>query len=76
MATIINEVVLASDLADMKVNEVVLNDSVNYPNYNSSKDLVEYDEDNMLVYKSEIQKVFDYWYIIYYDLISKNKILK
>lgn len=66
-----NNVEQALILADNKLNEVIISDNVNYPNYKCSNDLVEYDEDNMLVYKSEIQKVFDYWFNYFYTEISK-----
>lgn len=67
----INEVEVACNLADERVNEIVINDNVNYPNYNCSDDLVEYDEDNMLVYKSDIQDLFDKWYDFYYNELVK-----
>ena len=52
----------AADYADNKAYEIAINNNVSYPNYHSAKDLVECDEDNNIVYKSDVQKLYDYWY--------------
>ena len=65
----LNKIELASELAHKAtVDELVLNGD-----YNSEDDLHNFDDEDVLTYKEEVQDVFNRWYDFYIDEIEKVK---
>lgn len=68
---LVNEVQLATDLAQQATIDEILNDD-NSP-YSSEDDLIEISDevDGMTVYKEDVQVVFDRWYDYFYESIMQ-----
>ena len=65
----INEVELACKLADIKVKEELLGTELKYKTEEDLFNIEIEDEQEVLYYKEEVQKVFNRWYDYYWDLI-------
>lgn len=75
MSVQINEVELATNLAEKATIDEILHNEANkarFPNYKKETDLIEYsEEDEMSVYKDDVQDVFNRWYDYFYGEIFK-----
>ena len=70
----INEIELASELADIATENEVINDNVNFPDIREKKDLTYIAENGDCMFKEEIEDVFIKWYDYYSEIIQKSAV--
>ena len=62
MSVIINEIELASELADNQTVVSALSNKELFLHYNSEDDLYDEDDGGVLIYKEDVQEVFNEFY--------------